>query len=234
MKKTLFLTCFVLIIFSTSAQYKPFQLGFKASPTIGWLNANDAGLKSQGTSFGFNGGFIAEIKFTENYMFLTGINYDYSQGKVSYQGIHETLDTLSFFYNHICDINQIIKFQYIELPLSIKLKTNEFGNVSIFGHMGLNTAFCFNAKSDKTLTLNEEVKKIEKEDVKNNFTLLKESLILGVGTEIGIDNSSFLSIGINFNTALNNIAKFNYYNENIEKKAKLTHSYFELQIAFFF
>ncbi|MDD4847703.1 MAG: porin family protein [Bacteroidales bacterium] len=239
MKKFFLLVAFVIVSNTLFAQYKPFQLGFKASPTLGWFNANDVGLKGEGTSIGFTGGFVAEFNFTENYMILTGVNYNYSRGKLSYQGINATTDTQSIFYQQIADVQQTVKFQYLEIPVSVKLRTNKFGKVRIYGQMGLNTAFCFNAKSDRTYSFTDSDKKfntkqVNKEDVKNDFTLVKESLLLGIGSEINIDQSSFISVGLNFNTALNNIAKFNYSYEGVEKKAKTTLSYFELNIAFIF
>lgn len=234
MKKIVFLLAFVFISNVLFAQYKPFQLGFKVSPTISWLNANDSGLKGEGTSIGFNGGFVAEFNFTENYMIMTGINYNYAKGKISYQKLVQENDTLSPLHNQICDISQTINFQYIEIPIALKLRTNEFGKVRFYGLMGINSAFCFNAKSDKTISYENDSKKIERENVKDDFTLMKESLLLGIGTELRVDQSSFLSIGVNFNTALNNIAKFNHYYEGAEKTAKSTLSFFELQIAFIF
>lgn len=236
MRKNFLLTvCMVLFAGTLLGQYKPFRLGFKASPTLGWLNANDVGMKSEGVSIGFNGGFVAEINFTENYMILTGINYNYSKGKLSYSKgklSYQDTDTRPSQYKY--DVNQAIKFQYIDIPIALKLRTNEFGICRFFGLMGINSSFCFSAKSDKIMTCKNESKEIKKEDVRNDFTLMKESLMLGIGTDIRVDKSSFISVGLQFHTALNNIAKFKYYHEGNERKAKTTLSYFELQIAFMF
>lgn len=237
MKKLVLLLSFVLISNILFAQYKSFQLGIKVSPTISWLNANDLGLKSEGVAIGFNGGLMGEINFTKNYMLLTGINFNHSKGKISFVGNSGITDESSIFFKQIVDIKQTVNLQYIEIPLALKLRTNELiPKVKFFGIMGLNSAFRINAKANNSLTFMEEVKDLQKVDVSDNYSFIKESLLLGIGGEFFIDKSSFVSVGINFNTSLNNVSnkKFKNYYEGEWRQSKITLTYIELCLAFVF
>lgn len=237
MKKLVLLLSFVLISNILFAQYKSFQLGIKISPTISWLNANDLGLKSEGVAIGFNGGLMGEINFTKNYMLLTGINFNHSKGKISFVGNSGITDESSSFFNQIVDIKQTVNLQYIEIPLALKLRTNEvIPKFKFFGIMGLNSAFRINAKANNSLTFMEEVKDLQKVDVSDNYSFIKESLLLGIGGEFFIDKSSFVSVGINFNTSLNNVSnkKFKNYYEGEFRQSKITLTYLELCLAFVF
>lgn len=235
MKKLVLLLSFVLIGNVLFAQYTTFQLGIQVKPTLSWFSAKDVGLKSEGASLGFNGGLIGEINFTKNYLILSGINFSFSKGKVSYQGNGNYGNIAPHFSNQIVNINETVSFQYVEVPIALKLRTNElFPETRFFGLFGINSAFCVSAKSNKVLTLNNERIDAKKVDVKDDYALFKESLILGIGTEFNIDKTSYVSIGVNFNTALNNIAKYHYTYEGESRKAKLTLSYIELCAAFVF
>lgn len=241
--KRFIICCFIIAAtFTTlSAQYKPFQLGLKASPTIGWFNASDVGIKGGSAHMGFLGGFIAEINFTENYMILTGLNYHYTKGRLTFDRYYPKTSTPSIYDLKLCSVEQTVAFQYVEIPLAVKLRTNQFGRFRFYGNVGLNTAFRFSARADSKYTLKDdpigiaETKEFLKEDVRKDYYLVRESLLIGGGVDFSIDESSYVSAGINFNTSLNNLVKAKYIAEgNVEKKIKATYSYVEIQLAFVF
>jgi len=215
------------------AQQKPFKLGFKVSPAISWLSPDSKHYKSDGSKFSFSWGLIADITLMEHYYLGTGFNISYFKGSLQYP--HQmTIDDVSYTGTMARTYNQ----RYIELPLTIKMKTNEFkDNFLFFGLIGFNTGILIRAKADEDFTgTNNGITKMYSDtqvDIKEESTLFKTALIVGAGAEYVIDESVSIVIGVNFNSGLTNVLKgSNTVYPDIEAKA--VPSYFELNLGVIF
>jgi len=161
---------------------KDFQLGFTLSPTLSWLT-NEKGLESSGAKAGFSYGVIADFGFAKNYYFATAF----------------TLTTLnSEAHNVITKSDDIFRLQYIEVPLTLKLKSNESGSGRFYGQFGLGTAVKVSAKKDDS-----GVKSSVSSDV-NPFRL---GLIAGGGAEWNLGRNLSAVTGVTFNNGFTNTFK---------------------------
>lgn len=115
-KLILSLSALVATIGSASAQV---EIGLKVSPSITSLRAestSENGFASDGSKLNFGGGLVVDYFFGENYAFSTGLLLTGKGGTIRYsEKINAT--TLS--------VSQNFTTQYLELPLSVKLFTNE-------------------------------------------------------------------------------------------------------------
>ena len=121
--KKLFLALLVLAatINTASAQ---FEIGLKVSPSITSLRAEaptSSAFKSDGSKFSFGGGLIVDYFFGENYAFSTGLLLTGKGGTITYTDRKNT----GGFAGVPFPATQKISMQYLELPLSVKLFTNE-------------------------------------------------------------------------------------------------------------
>src|SRR5690606_30376467 len=191
MKKQLLSALVLVLPFLASAQttIDNVQLGFTATPNIGWLrfNDDDAGTSSDGGRIGFSYGVLGDFSLAQNqnYYFATAFTVTTINGKANIQ----TDASLS---------NPIYKIQYIEVPLTLKLKSNPQETGRFYGQFGLGTGIKIGAKQGG-IAGSDDVnisKKI------NNFRL---SLIAGGGAEWQIDKNMALLTGLTFNNGFTDI-----------------------------
>lgn len=235
--KTIFtLTVIMLILSSTAyAQQKPFKFGFKVAPAISWLSPDAQDYDGGGSGFTFAWGFISDFTLMDNYYVSTGFNMSYFQGKLKYPHSYEYENII---YEGTMD--RTYNLRYIEVPLSLKMKTNELmDNFQFFGLIGVNTGFKIRSKADDNFKgYNENLNDShsysdEQVDIRDESAAVKASLLVGAGTEYVVDESISIIIGINFNNGFTNVLKGeNSLNNDLESRA--IPYYFELNLGVIF
>ena len=208
----------------------PVKLGLKIAPNIGWMSPRTKDYSSDGARFGGTIGFVSDIYFAENYALSTGLNFQFINGKLTYP------DSLLIESTQKVVPGQVYSkyhFIYLEIPLMIKMKTKTFGKISYFGQVGFGTGFRLSA------TINEHfVPKLDPSnpidqqfDSKKGTTLIRESILFGIGCEYHLDESSRILIGFTYSNSLNNVLNGNNYSNQIEKSLL---NYAELNLGFLF
>ncbi|MDO9256498.1 MAG: porin family protein [Bacteroidales bacterium] len=202
-----------LYTFAVKAQSSSFNFGLKAAPQISWMKPDTDGYKANGAKIGFAWGFIADFNFTENYSIGTGFNMLFNGGKLTFSDATGT-------------VNREYFLKYIEVPLTLKMRTNEINGTKYFGRIGLGTAFKIGAKKEDEITNAEGIKT---NIAKSNFdgaAFVRESLIVGVGAEHEIAEGLKLGLELTFNNGFTNILT--------EKDVKATPNFFELAFSVIF
>ena len=116
MKKLLLALLVLAATISTASAQ--FEIGLKVSPSITSLRAEATsanGFASDGSKLSFGGGLVVDYFFGENYAFSTGLLLSGKGGTIRYADPSLAGQV----------IQQKITMQYLELPLSVKLFTNE-------------------------------------------------------------------------------------------------------------
>jgi opacity protein-like surface antigen len=119
--------------------FKTARFGFKASPNFNWVKVMEGRMENNGTSLGFSYGIMADFNIGGNasYWLGTELNITSFPGKIA------SLDTL---YNTaiqspnavaFTNVDFEYKLQYVQIPLTLKLKTNEIGNMIYWGQFGI-------------------------------------------------------------------------------------------------
>lgn len=199
MKKLLTIALLSIWSLSTSAQEESsFHFGLKAAPSIAWLKTDTKEVSSNGSKFGFSYGLMTEFNFAKRYAFATGLDVAYRGGKlksifsINTGGLDSTITTEATY-----------KLQYVEIPLTLKLKTNEIGYFTYYLQFGLSPGVCIRGREDYKTTGqsngvsygNSETDVDIKKDI-NNFNL---SMIIGGGVEYTLSGSTNLLVGVTFN-----------------------------------
>ncbi|MBU6325466.1 MAG: outer membrane beta-barrel protein [Bacteroidetes bacterium] len=199
-------------------QPKKFRMGFKASPNFSWMHGLSDEVKSDGAGIGFSYGLMAENNFTDNYAIAAevlvssmGISMAHQDTLIYYQnGLGQRYSEVSFDY----------KLQYVQLPVSLKLKTNEIGKFVWYGQFGFAPSFLIN---NSVRTLSNPVfvgKKYSPNSTDNDFngqggkgvfkddvSVLRFSMIIGAGIEYRISGNTMLNIGLRFDNGLNDFLR---------------------------
>lgn len=205
-KISLFVLAFVVavssIVNAQSDNDSKFNFGLKLSPTIAWFKAEGNGLKGAGSKIGFAYGLIADINFAKNYCFETGIDVTYRGGKTKYSppifGDEGTTSST---------------LQYVELPLTLKLKTNEIGYMTYFGRVGFAPGINIRATSGG-------------ESAKSAFQPINLSLLVGLGAQYSLGGKTALLVGLTYNNGFVDILKSN--------DSKIMSSYIALDLGIMF
>lgn len=195
----------LLLLFSAlmvNAQDSKLHFGLKAAPSLAWLHSSTKGYDSNGSKFGFSYGLITEFKFSDNYAFATGLDITYRGGK--------TKNTETFSVSGVTTTSSYeneMSLQYLELPLTLKLKTNEIGYFTYYLQAGISPGINISANADiksstqinngtSTTTTSSDSTDIDIKDGINNFNL---SMVIGGGIEYTLSGSTVLLVGVQFN-----------------------------------
>jgi hypothetical protein len=195
---TILLTLFLVISMGAFSQ-KPIRLGLRIAPNIAWMNPGEKMYKYNGIAAGASFGFISDFYFSPHYAFSTGFTFSFLNGNLT-MPYASSPDTGT--------LNRKYGFRYLEIPLMVKMKTKEFGKFSFYAQIGFGTGFRLKTVatddfmtdlhgtiSDKGTLSSEET------------TLIREAVLVGIGTEVSLDESISLVIGLDYSNTLNNVLK---------------------------
>lgn len=212
------------------------RFGLKLSPNMGWFRSDTKGLESGGSALGFTFGLLTEfpIGSAGNYRFATGLNLNNTAGKwksgFSYQdAINGPIKTT--------ELETKAKLQYIELPLTVKLMTNEIGYMRYFAQVGFGNAVNIRARADRTIPQFDQsgayvvgFAEEKGEDISSDIALYRASLIVGAGMEYNFSGNTSLLLGVTYNNGFTNVLDI----EVAGQKMKAVSNYLELTLGVFF
>ena len=192
------------------AQKLSFSVVF--DPQLTWMNSSSKRIETNGSSFGFNAGLVMDNYFADNYAFSTGISIWKTGGKLNF------LDPTPFIFGSGTDTipagTQVsYNLQYITIPFSLKLKSNQIGYNTFFAHLGINTHMNVRATADATYN------NISDEDIKEEIQFFMMSYFVGGGLEYSLGGSTALMAGLYFTSGFWDITKSEDYRAHVNSLA---------------
>lgn len=175
------------------------RFGLTATPLFQWPNILDPTTKNDGMKLGLQYGILMDFMIGQNerYAFHTGF-----------------LHTMGGLRLQVNDGDSVgsrtdkrnLKVQHIEIPLSIRLRTNEIGYMTYYGQFGFTPGITVSRRLDQTSS---------SDDVQYNFTNQKTNdvlpfnipLSLGGGVEYSVGGGTSLMAGLFFDNGFTNIYK---------------------------
>lgn len=212
MKKSLLaLAAFVSLVSNVDAQDdKSFRLGLQVAPNMGWLKSDEKGFESDGSRVGFRFGLLGDFQLgsNANYFFSTGLFLNNIGAKM------KSSVTLADSAHTVVESKGEAKYQYVELPLTIKLKTNEIGYMTYFGQIGFDTGLRTSAKA--------KVDDGDFEDIADYSNIIRVALAVGGGVEYNFSGNTSAILGLKYSNAFTSVndgdganAKLNYFEVTI-------------------
>ena len=217
------------------------RFGIKLAPNMSWIRPDTRGLKSNGNILGYTFGLMSEFPIgnTGNYGFATGLflttmggGYTYDYSFVENVGGSVTTKALQ----------TDVSMRYVELPLTIKMMTNEIGYMRYYAQLGVGAGFNIRSKADIEVPVVEGAltdgtpiargfQVLEDEDLQSETNLFRAALVVGGGVEYNISGNTNLLFGITYNNGFTNFNQQEFYDN---KKGKLLNDYLELTLGVFF
>ncbi|WP_256001972.1 porin family protein [Pedobacter deserti] len=201
--KRIIVTC--LTLFTTAFSYAQtaslpygFRLGLTAHPTVGWIKPQLG--KTGGVSIGFSYGLTGDFNFAQNYSFATALTITTVNGRST--EIRTTEGGGATPVQTAYDLKYMM--QYIEVPLSIKLRTVKINDVRWYGQFGLSNGFKIGAKQDADISGSSEYRDL---DVGKSTSFYRAGLLIGAGAEFDMGPQTSLTAGLSFNNGFTDITK---------------------------
>ena len=214
MKKTTALVCLLVISAFTFAQNK-FQLGFHFSPNMGWLQADSETVESDGSKVGFSYGIIADFNIADNYAISTGVNMLTLGSKFNYPDIQDIDNSGSLTGGRT---SAELRTRYVQIPLALKLKTNQIGYMTYYGKFGFAAAYGYDREANTDFVYPGGNGSVSKEEVNfdDETNFFRASLIVGLGAEYNISGNTSLVFGVTYDNGLTNIFDEDGYNADVD------------------
>jgi hypothetical protein len=140
-KGLLTITILLITFFSTAyaegkggESFQKVTLGIELSPAFTWLNIHNDQIESDGGKLKLNVGLNAFINMTDKYAIATGLHINSYGGQL--KGMHDEV---------------AYKFNEIELPIGLKLRTGPFDDWRFTANMGLGMGILFNGSATKDI-----------------------------------------------------------------------------------
>jgi len=189
MKKYLFIAILALISIKAFSQGSRFTVF--VDPQFSWMSSDTKTVESDGSKFGVNIGLNVDKFFAPNYALMTGISIDNKGGiltfenekKLKISGTDTTLNPGSTVH---------YKLQYINIPLGLKLKTNEIGYLTFFTHLGINGGINIKATGEV------DDFELDNENISEEISLFNLGYYIGAGVEYSIGGNSAIILGLTY------------------------------------
>ena len=199
------------LVAQDEAGLKGFRLGLIAQPDIAWYKPEDVKIiESSGSRLKFAYGLVTEFRLNKVASFATGIliNYtggglDFIQDSTFYKLQTETnIDT--FFIK-----SRLFNIIYADIPITLKMKTPEIGNMTYFAQFGGNLSVRTKARSiDKGVLKNTTVESTQENvDITKDMNIMQLGLNVGAGVEYNLAGSTSLMFSLNYHNGFSNIMK---------------------------
>ena len=226
-KKLLFVGLMMAVSLTASAQYKGFSFGFKLGPNWGWTGSTTGAAISEGAKTGFDLGVVAEYYFADNYALVSGINVDFLGGKYFFENGRMVTDSLNPDpYLEIYGVHRVYKTTLYEIPLMLKMVTNELGDLPLraYAQVGGGIGYAQKVKVKDAIPANGIEAPNAWGITDKEFSNIRVSLKIGGGIQYALDESTRLFAGVFFShDLLNNINSVspNYYRYYIVNRDKI-------------
>lgn len=183
---------------------KNFDLGFYGGTRVSWMTSNHRDIETDGSIAGYKFGLLADYYFTNNYSFTTGLLMNSAGGKLNYN--HSDMEMIiGGEVESVYGKTITFRANYVELPISLKLRTNDFGRQLFFGQFGFDTQFRTSAKDKNGFDLSEEM------------SLLNFGYHIGMGMEYFLSGSTSLNVALLYYNGLTDVVKDDYKKGDIAR-----------------
>lgn len=207
--KTKFLF-FILLCLSFSMNAQDIRIGLHGSPSISWMTSNDNKINGAGSNAGGSIGVIVERYWADNYAFTTGLSLSMNQGGIlqtTYGGnFFKNSDLSKDVYYALPDNAQIrYKIQYIEIPMGLKMRSQEMGYFRYYANLPIFT-LAFKTKARANIS-GEGLEEGKQENINKDIKPVNLFWGLGGGVEYSITEKLSLVGGFSFKMSMIDVTK---------------------------
>ncbi len=186
------------------------RFGAFVAPTISWMkptastdDQNKFNVESGGTRVGFIYGLMVDYNFAPNYGIITGIQINQTGGNIVATNKDQSIQS-----DKVMSADFTYRLQYLEIPLALKLRTDEISGFRFFGQLGASVGFNIGKKADyevrsvrenATAAYDTSGSKIKLTGSLGHIAPLMFQMNIGAGMEYPFSNRLTAYLGLFFN-----------------------------------
>ncbi|MFM7729406.1 MAG: porin family protein [Flavobacteriales bacterium] len=216
MKKIISIAAILCIAFGASAQTSKWKIAVHVDPNVSWLKPDSKHITQGDNVLRYGFGLTLDKMFSTNYAIGTGLNVINTGGNLQYfyKGTKALTNT-----DFIAQRTRNYSLQYIEIPLTLKLRTDEISYITYWVNFGLGLGFNIRARANDEIVYKQEFNATTGEwkastdpatisdgdDVKDDISIFRTGLIIAGGIEYRLSEHASVVGGITFNNGFNNV-----------------------------
>ena len=148
MKKILLLLILIGGLFEVQAQdqavgpktRKKFKIGFQLSPSVDFFQPKTDGVDLDKAKMKFAYGMAAEFAFTNNYALAFGLEHKMGGASLDFGANADARYIDQGDKNEYRLLTRTHRYDYVNVPITLKLMTNEIGYFTYFGQFGVDVS----------------------------------------------------------------------------------------------
>ncbi|NJM15109.1 MAG: PorT family protein [Bacteroidales bacterium] len=192
----------LFIVLASNVNAQELWLGVKATPQFSWLGVTGNSAAAKGSQTGLDFGLVVEKYYNANYAFKTGISISTNGGTVAYN------DTVTLGFNNglytLLPAQEVnYKIQYVNVPVSMLLKSNPLGSVAIYAEMGIKAML--RAKASAKTETPDNLSKTQ--DAKEEIKPFNIAYFVGTGVEASLGGNTSARFGIGYANGFLDLSK---------------------------
>ena len=205
MRNLIFLSLFLTVPMVGFAQ-ADIRFGFEASPFLSWMSTDSKVVKNDGANVGFQIVMHGEYYFAENYALTAGLGIAFRNGGhlLHVDGgkvFEESALTKESFRTLDPNTSVQYKIQYVDIPLSFRMRTQEFGYVRYFAELPI---FTIGMRTQARGDIGDSAES-ENEDISGDTPFFRMGWGVGGGVEYSITSTTSLVGGLYFNQSFTDV-----------------------------
>jgi hypothetical protein len=183
-----------------------FKFGLFVAPSLTWTSFKTENIDGRGVVPQINYGLFTDfaIKGSQRYFVSTGLHLNSFGGRYAHSSVESINGTL-----YQAETEVVSTTRYLEMPLLIKMRSNELGYSILGGYAGFGTGFRLAAHQNRNTSVSQPgvSKQIEqeKENVEDKLNPMRFAFVAGIELERKITKETYFTIGLTFNKGLSNV-----------------------------
>lgn len=178
-----------------------------ADPQFAWLKSDEENVVHDGAILHVQTGLLMDLFFQRNYAFAIGLGINNLGGKLLYTDSTRFItdaDTL------LVSPGQTVRhnLQYLDIPLGLKLKSEELGYATFFLEAGFNPMINIAAR----VTSKDD--SFEKENIREETRLFNLGYHVGIGVEYRLGGNTSAVGGVRWSSGLTDVTGSDQANVN--------------------
>lgn len=205
--KRFILSCFLIATVITGYSQYNIRLSFVGDPSVNWMRTSNSSTENGKSILGYDFGLNGDFYFSEDerYSFSTGIQITNTGGEISYRSSSAPTFAGTTFSSLLTKVKYQIR--YVEVPLNIKLRTDQFYGAKYWGLLGFSTMVNIASKG----TSNDG--KLNKANINDEVNLFNLAMNIGIGFDYELNGSNSISTGLIFQNGLMDVTTDNAFSD---------------------
>ncbi|HKK63013.1 MAG TPA: outer membrane beta-barrel protein [Bacteroidales bacterium] len=209
MSKLTFILAITLYFFNSSSIFaQGLEIGVYAEPQLTWITSDESNIISDGSVVKLNTGIEFDAYFMPNYAISLGLNLNNQGGRLTY-GDSTILKLEEDDLEIPAGVTVKHNYQYVGLPVGLKLTAEELGYTTFYFHGGIMPMFNINANASSSQI------SVVKQNIQNEINFFNLNYYIEIGMQYRLAGNTKLVAGFKWSSGFNDVTISDLANNNL-------------------